>query len=192
MDERIVTALNYIETNYKKTLDLKKVSKQANLSIYHFHRLFKAETGVPLRQFVELLKIEKAYHDIMTTDVDVKKLAYELGYNDYETFARAFKRLHKMSPTLFKSILDDARKGVASNVPGIRTVTFKMEDTSEDAIAAQVNNQLKDTPGINDQTQVKVYVVKTTHPSTGTDGKAGKTVYHWQSVLENFKLKKSS
>jgi AraC family transcriptional regulator len=57
---RINRVIDYIELNLEKELRLETLSRVANFSPFHFHRIFSAITGVPLNKFIHRLRIEKS------------------------------------------------------------------------------------------------------------------------------------
>ncbi len=106
MDARIETVINYIEDHPDLSFDLESLAKIACLSPSQFHRIFKKETRKTPFQFVEESKREKAYHLIIHHHISIQRVSSDLGYKDYETFSRAFKRIFKFSPDDLKSIFN--------------------------------------------------------------------------------------
>ena len=92
MDKRIKTVLDYIEDHLDRDLPLSKLSKIACLSPSQFHRIFKKATGSTPFQFIEKIKMDKAYRLITCGQATVYELTEQLNYNDYETFSRAFQK----------------------------------------------------------------------------------------------------
>lgn len=107
MDERIKSILIYIKNNIHKPLSLNHLANVSCLSMFHFHRLFKQETGLTIKTFVDILKMEKALQELVYTSKSVAEIAIHLGYNDYETFSRRFKKYYQVSPNDFRNILKD-------------------------------------------------------------------------------------
>lgn len=170
MDERIVRALNYAEDHFSKDMDLKTVAREACISPYHFHRLFKRETGVSFKQFVDTLKMEKAYQAVVMGEQTIAELALELGYNDYETFSRRFKKYHRVSPDDLKSILQklpsEARKQESSQPLIVIThPTHDMEAITKKLADAVIQGNYDD---IN-ASEVKVFVVTRKGQTEGND-----------------------
>ena len=104
MDTRIRSTLDYIENNLDLSFNLKELAQKACLSPSQFHRVFKKETNRTPHQFIEEIKLNKAYLLLINGTDSVLKIAMDLGYKDYETFSRAFKRLFKFSPDGIRSI----------------------------------------------------------------------------------------
>jgi AraC-like DNA-binding protein len=105
MDERIERVLNYIEGHIYDSLSLNDLANIACLTPFHFHRLFKQETGLTTKIFVDSLKMEKALQEVVSSSKPVAEIAIQFGYNDYETFSRRFKKYHQVSPDDLRSIL---------------------------------------------------------------------------------------
>ncbi len=112
MDVRISKTLDFIEKNIGQSLSLRKLAQTACLSQSQFHRVFKKETQRTPNQFIEELKVNKAYRLLLESDISVNQLSLELGYNDYETFSRAFKRHFKLSPHDFQSVIDKLKEDI--------------------------------------------------------------------------------
>lgn len=108
MDQRIITVIQYIEEHLNSKLELNKIAQKACMSPFHFHRLFKQETTIPVKRFIESLKMEKAFQALLQPLSKVQDIALDLGYNDSETFSRAFKRTYKVSPNDLKKIIQKA------------------------------------------------------------------------------------
>ena len=114
MDKRIENTLNYIEDNLSSALKLDELSKIACLSTSQFNRLFKQETQQTAFKFIEEMKMAKAYELIGEGQIMIHELALHLGYKDYETLTRAFKKYYFVSPDDLKSIINRVKKELKS------------------------------------------------------------------------------
>lgn len=108
MDQRITTAIRYISEHLDEPLDLNDVARAVFVSPYHFHRLFKQQTSLPVKRFIESLKMERAFQVLLQKESKVQDVALALGYKDSETFSRAFKRSYKLSPDDLKRVVQKA------------------------------------------------------------------------------------
>ena len=115
MDERIKKVLDYIEDHLDKPLRLADLAVIACLSPSQFHRLFKKETQRTPFEWIEEIKMNKAYQLLVKEAALVQKLAVDLGYNDYETFSRAFKKHFFISPDDLKSITLSVEKNLRTS-----------------------------------------------------------------------------
>ncbi len=75
----------------------------ACLSKVQLFRTFKSETGITPVQYHEYLRIMRGT-ELLQSDTQIRQVAYQLGYENYETFSRAFKKLMEISPSDLQSI----------------------------------------------------------------------------------------
>jgi len=108
---RINRVIDYIDNNIHKTLCLEELSKIANFSRYHFHRIFASITNETLYNFIQRIRIEKAA-TLLITDINktITEIALDCGFSSSAAFARYFKEYYKMSATQWKN-----KKGNNSN-----------------------------------------------------------------------------
>ena len=144
MDLRIKKVLDYLEDHLNATLKLADLADVACMSTSQFHRLFKKEIGVTPFKFLEELKINTAYQKILKEQRSVQDIALQLGYNDYETFSRAFKRYFNLSPDDMKSVAEKIRSDLQSDGPHEVVFIPAEEDTSDDEIREKFLELLKE------------------------------------------------
>jgi len=95
---RIVPALVHIQAHLDRDLSLDRLADRVQLSKYHFHQLFRQATGETPKSYVERLRLEWAALQLRLRRVTVLDLALECGYQNHETFTRAFRARFAMSP----------------------------------------------------------------------------------------------
>ena len=101
--EDIQKTIIYLSRNLFEQIDLKKLATIANVSPFHFFKLFKEETQTTPQQFIEKLRMEHAVHLIaLNPSIRITKLAFETGYNSPSYFNQAFKRNFKVAPSIYK------------------------------------------------------------------------------------------
>ena len=66
-------------------------------------RLFKQETGTNFNDYRLELKMEKAKEYLKSTDLRIKQIAYEIGYENSESFVRIFKRKTGLTPSRYRN-----------------------------------------------------------------------------------------
>jgi len=96
-------SIEYIESHLKEDITVKELSEVSRFSLYHFIRLFGSKTLFSPKDYINRRKICEATKLLMTTEMSVLSIALEYGFNSHETFSRAFKRVHDMTPMAFKS-----------------------------------------------------------------------------------------
>lgn len=101
--DNIARAIEYIRANFDKDFSLKDVSGVANLSPYHFIRVFKGQTGKTPYEFLMDFKIEKARELLAVEKLTVTEVCYQCGFNNRSHFTAAFKRRVGITPTGYRN-----------------------------------------------------------------------------------------
>ena len=144
MDLRIKKVLDYLEDHLGDTLKLADLADIACMSTSQFHRLFKKEVGATPFKFLEELRINTAYQKILKEQSTVQQVSLQLGYNDYETFSRAFKRYFNLSPDDMRAVALKIRSEMATDEPPEVVFIPTEEDTSDEEIKEKFLELLKE------------------------------------------------
>lgn len=99
----ILSALRYIEENYRDNIGLDDVAKQINMSYHHFSKFFKESTGKNFVDYLTELRVEKAKEILKDKTINIKEICYEVGYTDPNYFSKIFKKSTGMTPTEFRN-----------------------------------------------------------------------------------------
>ncbi|RZK78151.1 MAG: AraC family transcriptional regulator, partial [Pedobacter sp.] len=98
----IKDTIQYLQNNLSEKLTVEHIALKNNLSTSHFSNLFKKSTGMsPLDYFIHL-KLQKACVLLYTSEIKVKDIAIELGYDDPFHFSRLFKKNMRTSPNQYR------------------------------------------------------------------------------------------
>lgn len=97
--ENLNRALDHIESNLDKELDHEEIAKAAFTSRFHFQRLFYMVSGQKLGEYIRLRRLSVAVCDLMAPGAKVIDVALKYGYETPESFSKAFKKLHGVSPS---------------------------------------------------------------------------------------------
>ncbi len=84
-------------------------AKKVNLTPGYFGDLIKKETGLTPQYIISQRMIEYAKHRLATTSDDISQIAYDLGFQHPQHFARKFKSVTGMSPTQFRESVTGRR-----------------------------------------------------------------------------------
>lgn len=93
-------ALGYIEKNFRKTSIL-NISQSLFVNEDYLNKVFKAETGITLNNYIILRKIAEA-KKLLYLGYSVKETCVLSGFNDYANFIRTFKRIEGCPPGSFE------------------------------------------------------------------------------------------
>jgi AraC family transcriptional regulator, arabinose operon regulatory protein len=103
----IDATIGFMRDNLDKVLTVTDLAGQFNYSASHFLRLFKTRTGYTPIHYFNNLKVQKACQLLSFTDMSVKEISYELGFEDPLYFSRLFKKAMAMSPLKYRSEYKD-------------------------------------------------------------------------------------
>ena len=97
--ERINLVLNHIRTHLADDLSLDSLAQIAGFSPFHFHRIFKDQTGETLNQCTTRLRLERSVALLRSTpDLSISAAADESGFTSLAVFSRAFKKQYGINP----------------------------------------------------------------------------------------------
>ncbi len=101
-NDLISSSIFYMQSKLAEKLTLEDLASMNKLSASHFSLLFRKRTGMsPLDYFIHL-KLQQACLLLLTTQMKIKHIAAELGYDDAYYFSRLFKKYIKMSPLQYR------------------------------------------------------------------------------------------
>ncbi len=85
------------------TLDVPAMAKRAGMSVRHFARTFRSETGVAPAAYVEGVRVETARRLLETTALPVERVAESAGFGTPESLRRTFARRVGLSPREYRA-----------------------------------------------------------------------------------------
>ncbi|HCW21193.1 methylated-DNA--[protein]-cysteine S-methyltransferase [Achromobacter sp.] len=81
--------------------DLSALAEQAGMSRFHFHRIFKAATGITPKAYANALRASRARQQLKQS-ASVTDAMYEAGFNSSGRFYEAAPAILGMTPTAFR------------------------------------------------------------------------------------------
>ena len=99
--ERAVVAMH---ERLEENLTLKEMASRAFVSPYHFNRIFRQLVGIPPGQFLGALRLQEAKRLLVTTDLSVTDICFQVGYSSLGTFTRRFTSLVGFCPRHFRAL----------------------------------------------------------------------------------------
>ena len=97
--ERMNRALDYLEENITEEINFEETARLAMCSSYHFQRMFSFITDVPLAEYIRRRRLTLAAHELQNSGLKVIDIALKYGYESPDAFARAFQKLHGITPS---------------------------------------------------------------------------------------------
>ncbi|MFZ5351448.1 MAG: AraC family transcriptional regulator [Bacillota bacterium] len=100
--ESIQKSLDYIENNLSERMEINVLSAHAGLSPFYFQRLFSRLVGRPVMEYIKLRRLAKASEFIINEKNRIIDIAISAGFDNHETFTRAFKDNYDITPEAFR------------------------------------------------------------------------------------------
>jgi AraC family transcriptional regulator len=99
--KRLTLTVDYIYSNYHKSLSLEDLADVCSLSKFHFLRLFKMAYQKTPGEFIDEIRITKAMEMLKKGKLEIHEVARKLGYNHSSAFSRMFRNHVGVYPTQF-------------------------------------------------------------------------------------------
>ena len=96
-------ALEFIEKNYSCGISIQDIARSAQLSVFHFSRLFKKAIGFTPYEYLVKYRMNKAKFLLSHTQLPVEEIAYQVGFEDASAFIRTFKKLEGITPLKYRN-----------------------------------------------------------------------------------------
>lgn len=95
---------DYVAKHYRDSgLSLESIAQQFSLSPSYVTRVFKDSTGHTLMRYIDTLRMEKVKELLKHTDVPLRDIMNEVGYNDPTNFIRKFKKSEGLTPIQYRN-----------------------------------------------------------------------------------------
>jgi two-component system response regulator YesN len=95
--------ISYLEQHLHETVTLQELADIACFSPSYLSRKFKEEFGMNCINYLNYLKINEAKKLLLRSNLSIKEIAYTLGYNDANYFARVFKKETGINASKYKN-----------------------------------------------------------------------------------------
>lgn len=103
-DARMINQFEHlIEKYYHQHNEVAFYAKQLNVSANYLNAVCKRESTYTAGEFIRNRIMLEAKRMLILTDLDIKEIAFSLGFNDTSYFSRFFKKHASLSPLEFKN-----------------------------------------------------------------------------------------
>lgn len=96
--EKIQQILTFLENNYHRQIDPSELEAISNYSYRNIQRIFNAIIKETIGNFCTRLKLENAYKQLVYTNQSILEVAYDVGYENNQSFTKAFKKKFQLTP----------------------------------------------------------------------------------------------
>lgn len=103
------SAIEYMEDHLNENITPKDVAQSVFLSEFHLQRVFTMMTGRTVGEYMRNRKLTLAGAQLQNSRDKVTDIAYQYGYETPESFTKAFKRFHGITPLQAKCMGADLK-----------------------------------------------------------------------------------
>lgn len=100
--ERIDNVFQYTIDNFQESITLNEIATYADMSVPAFCNYFKKCAKKPYVVFLNEVRVGFASTQLIDTQKSIESICFESGFNTLVNFNRQFKKVKKMSPSLFR------------------------------------------------------------------------------------------
>ena len=97
--EAIQKSIQYIEEHLLEPITVNQIAAQANMSAFHFQRIFALMTDATVAEYIRRRRLTLAAHELLQGERKIMDLAMKYGYDTPESFSKAFRRQHGVTPS---------------------------------------------------------------------------------------------
>ena len=101
-DPRVRKAMRYITDNFASNISISDVAETVSLSPVYFGALFKKETNLTFREYLNTIRINQAESMLRACKWNVTEAAQNCGFSDVFYFSRLFKKYKGIPPSELK------------------------------------------------------------------------------------------
>jgi AraC family transcriptional regulator len=104
-ERRLHRVLYYIDDHLDEPIDLAHLAKVAAFSAFHFHRIFLAQVGETVGNYLTRRRVEVAGARLASQPrLSVLAVSLAVGFRSPEAFTRAFKKRFGCAPSVWKTL----------------------------------------------------------------------------------------
>ena len=94
--------IDHIYENLGADLSVKALAKVTELKPAYLSRLFRQETGVPLKRFVKEARVDTAQNLLRYSELPYSVISTSLGFSTQSVFIAVFKEITGMTPKVYR------------------------------------------------------------------------------------------
>lgn len=95
-------AVDFIMSNYSKSINLYALADSIGYSYHHFRHIFKETYGFSPNEFIINTRINKAKDMLCNTNKSVKSISRSCGFNSCSHFIATFRKKFGVSPSKYR------------------------------------------------------------------------------------------
>ena len=97
-DKRIARVVDYVEAHLQEPLAVGELAEIAYVSVFHFGRVFRRQTGLTPHRYLMARRVEAAKRMLATTDASITATAMACGFASHSHLSETFRRHVGVAP----------------------------------------------------------------------------------------------
>lgn len=102
-EDKVQRVIDHIHDNPAGDLSLDALANVAGVSRFHWHRIYRAITGETCAQAVRRIRLNRASHMLIQTDLSPDEVGALCGYPNGPSFSRVFREVFGLPPAAFRA-----------------------------------------------------------------------------------------
>ena len=86
----------------RATSDACRMAKAAGLSVSRLAHVFKAQTGMSVTAYVNMVRVKRAEYYLANSQLRVSETAFQVGFGNLSHFNHVFRQATGLSPTQYR------------------------------------------------------------------------------------------
>ena len=99
----IQKGVEYLLAHYDENPPVSKLAQESHICEEYFRKIFKKQTGKTPTEYKNELRLEKAKHYLLYSDLSVEELSERLSYATVSHFIKCFKSAYGVSPLSYRN-----------------------------------------------------------------------------------------
>lgn len=137
--ESLHKAIDYMEVHLLDDISIGRIAEQANVSVFHFQRLFAVLTDMSVGEYLRRRRLTLAADELSRSNARIIDLALKYGYDTPEAFSKAFRRQHGISPSEARrhsgKLTSYNRLVIQVNLKGVEPMQYRVVERERFQIA---------------------------------------------------------
>lgn len=96
--ERIQKIIDYVKAHYREPITIAEIAGKVGLNEIYFSRFFKENMGITFLEYLNTVRLEKIYVDLLNTNLSIREIQEKHGFYNEKVFRRMFHEVYGCSP----------------------------------------------------------------------------------------------
>ena len=92
----------WVRINSEKPLRVSDIAGEFGYNVDYLARIFKKITGISIKTFINDMRMNLLRNQLLSTDLPLKRIASDFGFDDYKSFLKFFTYHEGVTPTEFR------------------------------------------------------------------------------------------